>query len=403
MQRSYSNAKKKYRSDLFQFAERRAHRIMGLALHFWKSFHILVKRQQLIIYKIIKRRVIIQWKALTNQVKHQEHIFIQIIFNRWKYIVEEKMERRERHLLAINHFVHYLCKQVLLSWIKVTADAKGRLRTPKISLSKMSKMKNVFSSDWTLKSDQYNTSQDTFGTFQVKGKSTRRLAARQSIGCRNNLNRRGFSNIANVNPMTMLSSQSPTRRLNFSSYDDSKLPRKTRMNSFDVNSYGRDIYSIKLAEKSINHCFKSSILDRSPLTTSTQWSADDNISHRNSNSRPIEELMDEKFSNRSESRRPNVPSWILNELSQREATCTNRLNSITNTRKSSQRIPQDNEVVSPAAQPKQSRFHMNELRKSRQHKSCAKNLYPDSKEGHSIYSREHKRLGEYKCNKDFSL
>lgn len=302
MKRVYAFKKKNYRTTLYQFAFTRAERIMRISIQSWKQNHRLVKQRCNIIIKIMKRQTFTTWRAIVGILKRQEYISVQIIFNRWRCVAEERAFKREWILLALNHRVRYIYKQVLIFWKKVTTDAKGMLRTP--SSMAIHKMRCTFSSDHYLNTAHYNRK------LSSCSRQASTLARRHSaitfggpFGC-HHLHRPKF-----MQHNTIRSHDPISRRPKFVTHDSEFMSRSST-----------GTYSIEIPRRQHNICHHSNI---SCLGSSKLKPISFNLPNRISpqtnslgNQRPLEHLMGVRLDSE---RKLSVPPWILNDLSNREA------------------------------------------------------------------------------------
>ena len=306
-----------------------------------------------------------KWKIFIDRKKSQEYISIQIIFNRWKCFTEEKIYKSERQALALNHRVWYLSKQVLYAWMKIKNDSKGRLMYPHTH-TKI----NTFSSNWHLRKKYAN-----LGHYACQNK----LMDFQ----RDSTSRSPFSNksllynatTSNERRLSAFGCDFVPSRLNFINHDSEyllssrppPLHRRSCVTSPTRTSYE---YRIDSSKSTIpgKTAFRHNFINRDVSKAERKLPGV---------LRPIEQLM--SGTSRVGQRKPHMPSWILNDLSNQkmahdsELTGKIRLHS----------TEQENKTRYPNAEPKylsrRSSFVQSKSRK-REMKSWSKESYRDSKE-----------------------
>ena len=114
-------------------AQQRETWIMFVAFKSWSASLLLTKKRIYSITTIMKKRAMSRWRCFIESNRYHEHILVQIIFNRWRYYTEEKIFRREKQLIALNHRVTCLCRMVLLAWMKAKVEHQNRFRLPNSS------------------------------------------------------------------------------------------------------------------------------------------------------------------------------------------------------------------------------------------------------------------------------
>jgi hypothetical protein len=299
IKRFYTFKKKKFRSALYQFAFKRAERIMRISIQSWKQNHRLVKQMHKVIINIMKRQTFATWRVIVSRFKRQEYISVQIIFNRWKCIAEERTYKREKTLFALNHRVRYLYKQVLISWKAITIDAKGRLRTP--SCLPIHRTRSTFSSDHCLNTAHYIR---RLPSHVRKASTLPRRHSTSTLGCPFGSKHLHRSKCMQHN---IRRSHDPiSRRLNFFTHDSNIKSRSS-------------IYSTGIPTHQICPQSNISYLELNSKFKPISFNHLDRISQTNSlgNQRPLEHLMDGRVV--GSGRKLSVPPWILNNLSNREA------------------------------------------------------------------------------------
>ncbi len=351
---------------------------MQIALTLWKDYQNNLSRQKKIFCKIIQRIVLIKWRIVVDWEKYQERILLQIILNRWKFLAEDRTEKRQRLILALNHRAYFLCEKVMRSWMEVTKDTRGRLRlrTPNVSLGRM---RNAFSSDLELR----NNSEYRFNSTDMDRRpwfSSRHFKKFRAGG-------------PSYIPNRSSKFHSTARRLDYSAFDSTRArlfdPNKSMSTSF-LQSSGHRISN-----------FKPSVTRRCLPSTSRY---EQRVSPQTSTifSRPIEDLIRGRRPNEGHSRstRPNIPPWILNELSDREEESRADFIPVSANRIRSKRLPQDNEI----AEPKQiyDRISSSPFRSPMSEKERDFKSFLGAKDSKCIHrNSERNDHGTYKYHKDF--
>ncbi len=279
----------------------------------------------------MKRQIFTTWRSIVSRLKREEYISVQIIFNRWKCIAEERAYRRQRILLALNHRVRYLYKQVLISWKKVTTDAKGRLRTP-CSMA-IHKMRHGFSSDQYLNTAYYST------RLSKSPRQASTLPRRHSASTfggpfgYHHLDRPKF-----MQHNTIRSHDSISRRLNVVTHDSEFMSRSS------TGTYSTDIpRHHQICPQSNISCLRSSKLKPISFNLPNRTSQINSLG----NQRPLEHLMRGRVGSE---RKLSVPPWILNDLSNREAKSD--LGNLASTDKMLRSIATNREICNVPAEPK---------------------------------------------------
>lgn len=343
--RYYSIKKKKHRANLHQFVQRRADRIICMAIQSWKSSHTLITQRRRLLVRIMKRGSLKKWKAIYEKQKHQEQIAMQVILNRWKYVVDEKVYRRDMKMKALRHRIAYLRKRIIHSWARIISESRGRLRTPVASLQAM---RHSSSSDYSHRNNQDHR-QPPF-TSKHRPSTMNQHIIDSTYPCPQRL--------FHLNPFTRrgskFSTDSISRRINYTAGDNEFIPRlnlASNRNFFHTGSVA-----------------KSPLLPRNQhsyaqFNTSTPRSRSlnglDSLFHRKVTKHyPAEQLICRRMDIRL--RNPYVPSWMPNDLYNQETK-----NVVWPTGRRFQSPPQNHEVVFPthSAEPKDN-FDVNYFRKS---------------------------------------
>ena len=337
---------------------------MQLALQSWKISYTQANQRREVIIKIIKRQAVKKWKVLNDRKKSQEHISLQIIFNRWKYFTEEKIYKSKRQALALDHRIRYLSKQVLHSWMSIKTDSKDSLKYSRINMTR-----NAFSSERHLR----NSNHTNIGhkLVDLKRYSTSRSPFLSKYSPNNATtctpNRRILSEFGN---------DLVSRRLNFMEHD-SKFLSTSRPHSLHgrscVATPTRTRYEHRL------HPFKFTNPDKMSLkynSINRHTSKDER--KLTSILRPVEQPM--YGTSEVGQRRPHFSSWILNGLSNQGITHCSELKE----KRRLQSIARNNEVIYPTAEPKdisgESSFAQLKSRKTQKLKHWLKESYCDLNE-----------------------
>lgn len=94
------------------------------------KYKTIEKEKRRILYRIISRRILLEWNHFVTLERNNERIFAKIILNRWRIFAEDRIERRNIALKAVKHWARCLCRLVVRSWKDVAVRERGRLRTP---------------------------------------------------------------------------------------------------------------------------------------------------------------------------------------------------------------------------------------------------------------------------------
>ena len=295
IKRSYSRKKKSYREALYHFGHQRAKRMIQDALKGWKHYHQHINEIQSKIKKIIKRQTLKKWKTLHYKDVRHQHITIQIIFNRWKYMADVKVYKRERMYLALQHRVSYLCKQVLKYWIAATTNRKVRLMTPSCSIYKMS---NYLTADGMFK-HRHSSYNPLYKGIQNKTVGSRRYYQTPTLFPHH---------LCHRHPATDHLGNLRSRRLDFAQKFSDNFQKKKEghilfKKPFTTHPYHQNRHS----------SFNPPIPSHQPFS-SYDLRGLERISQTKTfpTQRPIEHLLTTR-----EGKSPSIPSWILNDLSNR--------------------------------------------------------------------------------------
>lgn len=96
----------------------------------WVKYKTFEKEKRRILYRIISRRILLEWNHSVTLERNNERIFAKIIMNRWRIFAEDRIERRNIAWKAVKHWARCLCRLVVRSWKDVVVRERGRLRTP---------------------------------------------------------------------------------------------------------------------------------------------------------------------------------------------------------------------------------------------------------------------------------
>ena len=96
----------------------------------WVKYKTFEKEKRRILYRIISRRLLMEWYHFVTLERNNEIIFTKIILNRWRIFAEDRIERRSIAWKAVKHWARCLCRLVVRSWKEVVVRERGRIRTP---------------------------------------------------------------------------------------------------------------------------------------------------------------------------------------------------------------------------------------------------------------------------------
>ena len=355
----------------------------------WQSSRIETRKRRKIVSKLLLKQTIVKWRQFIKEKNHHEQIFIQIVFNRWKCLVEDRIERRKRHEVVLHHRVQSLSRNVFFTWLGLISDRKGMLRTPRESMSK--ELATLSSGRGRLRYLQNDLNQIKFHQ-----RTSHRIKPWTTISKHNFVR---YNPTCRALRNSVVGDVFPRRRLDFTSNSIPIGPHLQRLDSFNPRStsgYYNEGLNISVKSKSsfkLDHSRKSYGYI-SPGKLRTKEGGNSYIRRP----RPMEELLLPTSSlsrvDDGNSQKSYLPSWILKDLHEHE-TSHSRLN----VSRRMNLLPQDNhDILSPFAESKDAHWKGN--KDSKNYKDLKLNSmfpYPDSKEVVKRYcSRQNKSMVEYK-------
>ncbi len=315
---------------------------MRKALQSWSAICINRHQQRWHMKKLIMKRTLRRWRASIEDNKLREHVFLQILLNRWKTLVDDRKERREKLLLAAKHWTSSLARRVISVWFKVTTERKGRLRTPP-SHSSLSKMRLLYESNMgprrckvsEIHKDEQIEFHRLLHSMPKPFIPKRDVASTYSSGIRDPILPPSISRrrLTDDSMLRQILSQRQTQPKSIFDPPNNRYHACSR-SLFDSSCVG-------MSSRGLDIPYHTGT-DHKPRALSRNES----MSHIRR--RPIEELMNANNTNDNNPlRTTNIPSWILQDLSQcRSRTCNSNKNK-------AYKIPQDHSDILPTrAEPK---------------------------------------------------